>query len=54
MENKKLIDTLNINSILAREDFIQLITSFTDDDLSYAQSLARSISQKYFSNKILA
>lgn len=52
MENKKRIDDLNYNGILAREEFIQLIMSFNDNDLSYAQALARSISQKYFGNKI--
>lgn len=52
MENKKRIDDLNYNGILAREEFIQLIMSFNENDLSYAQALARSISQKYFGNKI--
>jgi biotin synthase len=43
---------LNDNGVLAREEFIQLIMSFNENDLSYAQALARSISQKYFGNKI--
>jgi biotin synthase len=52
MENKKLVDALNDNGVLAREEFIQLIMSFNDNDLSYVQALARSISQKYFGNRI--
>ncbi len=52
MKNKALIDKLNIDGVLTRDEFITLFSTFDKDDREYAASLAREIAKKYFGNKI--
>lgn len=52
MNNKKLIDKLNSDKILSKDEFIKLIDTFTDGDRKYAGVIAREISQKHFGNKV--
>ncbi len=52
MTNKELITKLNEQSVLQKEDFVQLLSTYSDDDLKFAQNMARKTSLKYFGNKI--
>ena len=52
MSNIELINKLNKNGILTKDEFISLLKTYTDDDLTYAQGLAVKISNKYFKKQI--
>ena len=52
MTNKELIKKLDSNGVLSHDEFVQILSSYTNEDLEFAQSLAREIAQKYFGNKI--
>ncbi len=52
MTNQELILKLETNNILSHTEFLQLLSSYTKEDLAYAQERAREISKKYFGNKI--
>lgn len=52
MNHNLLIDQLNLEKNLSREDWETLIASYTEADASYAAALARDISQKHFGNAI--
>ncbi|MBQ9757928.1 MAG: [Clostridia bacterium] len=43
---------LNSNGTLLHNEFVQILATFTKDDLEFAQSLAKEIATKHFGNKI--
>lgn len=49
---RELIDKLNENKHLDKEEWVTVLTEFTDEDRAYAADLARSISQAHYGNKI--
>lgn len=51
-DRKELIDKLEINSILKREEFYQLLSQYTKTDMEYAGERARAVANTYFGNKI--
>ena len=52
MNNKELIQKLNKDGILEKEEFVSLLNTFTEKDLKFAQSLAVKTAKKHFGNKI--
>ncbi len=52
MNNLELIKKLEAAGTLTHSEFVQLLSTFTQKDLEFAQKLAREISTKYFGNKI--
>ena len=52
MQNKELIDILNAEKTLSKEQWLQLICSFTDEDRQYAANLASAIAVERFGRKI--
>ncbi len=52
MSNKELITKLDGQGVLQKHEFVQLLSTYTDDDLKFAQNLARETALKYFGNKI--
>lgn len=52
MDLKSLIDKLNENKQLEKNEWIRLLTDFTDDDRAYAAAVARGIRHEKFGNKI--
>lgn len=52
MTNKELIKKLDTNGVLSHDEFVQLLSSYTVEDLEFARSLAQQIAQKHFGNKI--
>lgn len=53
MENvKTLVNKLEENQTLSREEFLYLLSNYTDDDSEYIQEKARKVANQYFSNKI--
>ena len=52
MTNLKLLQKLEESGCLSKDEFIQLISTYTSEDMEYARSLAVSIAKKYFGNKI--
>jgi biotin synthase len=52
MTNIELITKLDEQGVLQKDDFVQLLSTYTDDDLKFAQNLARETALKYFGNKI--
>ncbi len=52
MTNKELINKLANHSVLEKEEFIQLLSSYSAEDMAFAQKLARETAIKYFGNKI--
>ena len=52
MTNKELISKLDVQGVLQKQEFVQLLSTYTDDDLKFAQKLARETAIKYFGNKI--
>jgi biotin synthase len=49
---KTLIDTLEKQRILTKEEFIYLLSNYTKEDAEYIAEKARRTSQKYFGHKI--
>lgn len=52
MNNLKLIEKLNKNGILTKSEFVDLIKTYTNSDLKFAQQTAVEISKNHFGNKI--
>ena len=52
MTNAKLIDLLNKNKQLTKEQWVTLISSFSDEDRAYAAEIARKITDEKFGRKI--
>ena len=52
MNNIELIEKLNKNGTLAREEFLYLIKNYTKSDREFAQKTAVEVAKKYFGNKI--
>ncbi len=52
MNNTELIKKLESLGTLTKDEFIQLISSYTADDLNFARSTAVRISKQHFGNKI--
>jgi len=52
LQNKELIDILNAEKTLSKEQWLQLICSFTDEDRQYAANLASAIAVERFGRKI--
>lgn len=50
--NIELIDKLNAEKSLKREEWIRLFSTFSSEDLNYSSEAARKISLKKFGNKI--
>lgn len=51
MDNIELIKKLE-TQVLSKEEFVALINTFSVDDSRFAQTLARSIADKYYGNRI--
>ena len=49
---KALIDKLNKDKHLEKEEWVTLLSGYTDDDRAYAAGIARKISNSRFGNKI--
>lgn len=49
---KALIDKLNRDKHLEKEEWVTLLSGYTDDDRAYAAGIAREISNSRFGNKI--
>lgn len=52
MTNKQLIQKLNTENVLTKDEFVCLLSSYTLEDSRYAQGLAQKISKEHFGNKI--
>ncbi|MBQ7959946.1 MAG: [Clostridia bacterium] len=52
MTNKQLIQKLNTDGILSKDEFVCLLSSYSKEDAEYSKALAREISKTYFGNKI--
>ena len=52
MKNKELIDQLNKEHSLKKEEWEQLLSTYTKEDLEYATNLAREIAVNVFGKKI--
>lgn len=52
MNNKNLIDKLNSKKELSRQEWISLISTFSDEDRIYAENLAREITDRIFGKNI--
>ncbi|WP_034229640.1 [FeFe] hydrogenase H-cluster radical SAM maturase HydE [Lachnobacterium bovis] len=51
-KNILLIDKLNSTKELTKEEFISLFSTFTDEDIEYARSIACKIRDKWYGKKI--
>lgn len=49
---KALIDTLETEKILTREEFITLLTDYQEEDADYAKEKASKTAKQYFDNKV--
>ena len=49
---KTLIDTLERENCLSKEEFIQLLTNYTPKDFEYLKDTASKVKYKYFQNKV--
>lgn len=52
MNHKALIDELNIKKQLTHDQWVELISSYTAEDLAYAAALARDITTQHFGRQI--
>ena len=52
MNNKALIDKLNNEKTLTKEEWVTLISTFTDEDRAYAAEIARTITDQKFGKNI--
>lgn len=49
---KSLIDTLEIKGILSKEEFVELLSGYTEEDAEYAREKAAKTANQYFDNKV--
>lgn len=52
MTNRELIKKLEAEGVLAKKEFVQLLSTYTNEDMEFARNLARETAKNYFSNKI--
>jgi len=52
VNNLELIKNLDTKGTLSHSEFVQILSSYTKEDLEFARNLAREIADKYFENKI--
>ncbi len=52
MKNIELIQKLELSGVLTHDEFVSLLSSYTKNDMEYAQAKAIEISKKNFGNKI--
>ncbi len=52
MTNKQLIQKLNTENVLTKDEFVCLLSSYDRTDAEYAQKLAQKIAKEHFGNKI--
>lgn len=52
MDNKELIDKLNKYKRLTHDEWVTLISTYSEEDRAYAASIAQSITREHFGNKI--
>lgn len=52
MTNNELIKKLESQGVLIHDEFVQILSSYTQEDLEFARGRARKIAQKHFGNKI--
>lgn len=52
MTNKQLIQKLNTEGVLTKDEFVCLLSSYTKTDAEYAQQLAQRIAKQHFGNKV--
>lgn len=52
MNNRERIDKLNKDKSLSHRDWCELISSYSDADRAYAQSIASEITKEHFGNRI--
>lgn len=52
MTNIQLIDKLNTQKNLTRDEWVQLFSTASDDDLGYAGTLARNVAEKHFGKNV--
>lgn len=51
-ESKKLIDRLEQNKMLEREEYIELLRTMTDENVAYIREKARTVANQHFGNKV--
>ncbi len=52
MTNKQLIQKLNAEGILSKDEFVQIVSTYSAEDIEFARKLARETARKHFDNKI--
>ncbi len=52
MTNRQLIQKLYADGVLSKEEFVQLLSTYSHEDMEFAQNLARETALKHFGNKI--
>ena len=52
MTNRQLIQKLDSDGFLSKDEFVQIISTYSDEDMKFAQNLAREIALRHFDNKI--
>ncbi len=52
MTNNALIKKLETSGTLSHDEFVQILSSYTQEDLDFARALAQKIAQEHFGNKI--
>ncbi len=52
MTNNELIKKLETSGTLSHDEFVQILFSYTQEDLDFARSIAQKIAQEHFGNKI--
>lgn len=50
--NRELIDKLNTEKALSKEEWVRLFSSFSEEDRLYAASIARAIADEHFGKKV--
>lgn len=51
-ESKKLIDRLEQNKMLEREEYMELLRTMTDENVAYIREKARTVANQHFGNKV--
>ena len=52
MNNQELIQKLNKDGVLSKDEFVKLLKSYTNSDLKFAQEEAVKIAKTHFGNQI--
>ena len=52
MTNQELIKKLQTDGVLTKEQFVQILSTYTTEDMEFARNLAKETAKKYFGNKI--